>query len=67
MKARVLKKILKNRNHPRHREFALRVTDKLEAYGRAECVRIGIDSDQWNTAALRWPARLTRPLRFIRS
>lgn len=66
MKSRILKKILKNRNHPRHSEIAQRVFDKMEAYGRAQCVRLGIDPDKWGTIAMRWPPRLTRPVSLLR-
>jgi hypothetical protein len=67
MNSRILKKILKRKNHPRHegmlREFTLRV----EQSGRAECVRLGIDPDNWSTYTLRVPPILKRMIHLIGS
>lgn len=64
---RTRKKILTNPKHPRHAAAVRAVHKASEAYGKAECRRMGLDPARWGSYALRWPPRLMYWVQFIRS
>lgn len=66
MKTRILRKILKDKSHPKHAALATQTEQMFEAYGRSECKRIGINPDRWGSAALRWPSSLTKKMAMLR-
>lgn len=65
MKGRILKKILKNKRHPKHLATLRQVRAKMESYGRAQCVRLGLNPNTWASVTLQWPQAITRPMQYL--
>ena len=57
MNLRIIRKILKNKSHIKHKALKARLNRELELYARNECWRSGIDEAKWGSVALRIPER----------
>lgn len=66
MKARIRKKILTRKGHPKHASEAARLLRRVEMYARGECVRMGLNPDLWGSYALRWRTPLNRWIYCLR-
>lgn len=67
MNARILKKILRNKNHPKHERVLREIQQRVEQSGRAECVRLGLEPDKWMVYTLRVPPILKKMIRLVGS
>lgn len=67
MKARTVKKILKNKSHPKREHLIRQMTHSIESYGKMACRRLGLDQNRWGIYALDWPKRISGLIGMVRS
>lgn len=65
MNARIQKKILSNKRHPKFASLAMQVQIDLKAYALGECHRLGVDPSRWGSVTLTWPPALSRRLSLL--
>ena len=66
MNHRIKKKIVSHPQHPRHTALVAHFVKRMEDYARRECIRLGLDPEEWGEQTLRWTRRVTRYLVLAR-
>lgn len=66
MKARIERKILGNKNHPKRSHLVRLIQRRIETYGRVESRRLGLEPKHWGRYTLKWPASIRELMIKIR-
>lgn len=60
MNNRIIKKVIRNPDHPRHKNLVTQMERTVRDFAQGECRRRGLNPEHWGSYTINWTPRMKR-------